>query len=49
MKNLFLFFLTCFLSTIGFFAALSMKSPWVGFSVAFGAWFLFLWITTKKT
>lgn len=30
-----------------FFAALSMKTPWIGFCVAFGAWFLFLWITTK--
>ncbi|WP_159729922.1 hypothetical protein [Sphingobacterium sp. 18053] len=47
MKNVVLFFITCIIATIGFFAALSMKTPWIGFGVAFSVWLLFIWITTE--
>ncbi|SFC49758.1 hypothetical protein SAMN05421747_112129 [Parapedobacter composti] len=47
MKTVFWFFITCIIATIGFFAALSMKTPWIGFVVAFGVWLIFLWNTTK--
>lgn len=47
MRVIFWFFITCIIGTIGLFAALSMKSPWVGYAVAFGAFFIFLWDTTK--
>lgn len=46
MKNVILFLITCVISTIGFFAALSMKTSWVGFVVAFSGWVVFIWITT---
>ncbi|TYP94448.1 hypothetical protein BC792_112112 [Sphingobacterium allocomposti] len=47
MKNVIWFFITCIIATVGFFAALSMKTPWIGFAVAFGVWFIFMWTTTK--
>lgn len=47
MKNVICFFITCIIATVVFFAALSMKTPWIGFGVAFGIWFLFIWTTTK--
>ncbi|TWI15508.1 hypothetical protein IQ31_05090 [Sphingobacterium siyangense] len=48
MKTILLFFIICILSTIGFFGALSMTTPWIGFSVAFCAWIAFIWGTTNK-
>lgn len=47
MRTVFWFFVTCIIATFGFFAALSMKTPWIGFAVAFGVWIIFIWTTTK--
>lgn len=47
MKTILLLSIICILSTIGLFTALSMKTPWIGFSLVFFAWFIFIWITTK--
>lgn len=38
MRNIILFFVTGIIATIGLFAALGMKTPWVGFAIAFGGW-----------
>ncbi len=47
MKTLLLFLLFCILSTIGLFSALSMKTPWIGFSLVFCVWLVFILTTTK--
>jgi hypothetical protein len=46
MRNVILFFVINIIVVVGFFAALSMKTPWVGFAVAFGVWLIYLWKTT---
>ncbi|WP_343570291.1 hypothetical protein [Sphingobacterium sp.] len=48
MINVILFFVINIVVVIGFFAALSMKTPWIGFAAAFGVWFIYLWRVTKQ-
>lgn len=47
MKTFLRLILTSIISTIGLFAALSMKEPWIGFAVASGAWFIFIYTTAR--
>ncbi|EFK57044.1 hypothetical protein ACFU8T_07700 [Sphingobacterium spiritivorum] len=47
MKNVILLFVINIVVVIGFFAALSMKTPWVGFAIAFSVWFIYLWKSTN--
>lgn len=47
MRTVIWFFITCIIATVGFFAALSMKTPWIGFAVAFGVWIIFIYKTTQ--
>lgn len=49
MKTLFLFFLTCIISTGAFLAGTNMSSPNLAFIVGFGIWLLFInWIGKNK-
>lgn len=48
MKNLILFFLTCFIATMTFLGGLSMKIPLPAFLVGFGVWMLFLYRIARK-
>ncbi len=48
MRNIILFFVTGVIATIGLFAALGMKTPWVGFAIAFGGWLIYLWKVTNS-
>lgn len=47
MRTVIWFFITCIIATVGFFAALSMKTPWIGFVVAFGVWIIFIYKTIQ--
>ncbi|WP_166333095.1 hypothetical protein [Sphingobacterium chungjuense] len=47
MKTLLRLILTSIISTVGLFAALSMKEPWIGYAIAFCAWLLFIWTITS--
>ena len=47
MRSLILFFVINIIVVIGLFAALSMKTPWIGFAIAFGVWLIYLWRVTK--
>lgn len=47
MRTIIWFFITCIIATIGFFAALTMRTPWIGFAVAFSCWGAFLLGITK--
>jgi len=46
MRNEILFFVINTVVVIGFFAALSMKTPWFGFAIAFGVWLIYILKTT---
>jgi|GEM_PF-389980 len=48
MRNIILFFVTGVIATIGLFAALGMKTPWVGFAITFGGWLIYLWKITNS-
>ncbi|MGF7028814.1 hypothetical protein L1283_005623 [Sphingobacterium sp. HSC-15S19] len=48
MRSVILFFVINIILVIGFFAALSMKTPWVGFTIAFGIWLIYLWKSTNS-
>lgn len=42
MRSVILFFVINIIVVIDFFEALSMKTPWFGFAMAFGVWLIYL-------
>lgn len=47
MRSVIMFFVINIIVVIGLFADLSMKTPWIGFAIAFGVWFIYLWKSTN--
>lgn len=48
MRYVILFFIINIVTVIGLFAALNMKTPWIGFAISFGVWLIYLWRVTKQ-
>lgn len=49
MRSVFWFIIVNIVAFIGYIGALSMKIPWIGFSIAFGVWLIYLCkITNSK-